>query len=81
LRGGNSPAEVGGGGRAFATADREDTSSRQITAFLINDQISDLKRRGSEKKHHYRKKIEVTMRFVLKCTLRYYIQEGNGLLT
>jgi hypothetical protein len=72
---------VGGGGRAFAAADREDTSSRQIAASLVNDQIADLKRRETEKKHHYRKKIEVIIRFVLKCTLRYGIQEGNGVLT
>jgi len=86
LRGGNDPAEEGGEGRAFAAADREDTSSRQIAASLVNDQIADLKRREekrreTEKKHHYRKKIEVIIRFVLKCTLRYGIQEGNGVLT
>jgi hypothetical protein len=81
LRGGNDPAEEGGGGRVFAAADREDTSSRQIAASFVNDQIPGLERRESEKKHHYRMKIEVIMRFVLKCTLRYGIQEGNGVLT
>jgi hypothetical protein len=72
---------VGGEGRAFAAADWEDTSSRQIAASFVNHQFFELKRGKPEKKHHYPMKIEGTRRFILKCTLRYDIQEGNGLLT
>jgi hypothetical protein len=38
VAGRNRPAEVGGGGRAFAAADREDTSSHQRTAFVGKNQ-------------------------------------------
>ena len=77
LRGRNGPAEVGGGGRAFAAVDREESSSHQRSAFMGKNRTCELKRIRSEKIQHYRNTGNMAIYIEMYTPLMYTRKQRN----
>jgi hypothetical protein len=68
---------VGGGGRAFAAVDREESSSHQRSAFMGKNRTCELKRIRSENIQHYRNTGNMAIYIEMYTPLMYTRKQRN----